>query len=496
MDYLRAAAGLAAPAQVEVPAQTEPQSLDPAEPVAAENAKDQPASVEHYVELAEQALQREDWVQAELIWQSIRTVLPDFWPAYAGGAAALRGSGRDGDARQLLTEAAARFPHERTFPLQLADLAVRRSDWTDAEAHWRTALTFDVRPWWVYTELAGTLEHQGRLIEAEEVLLEGQARSDEPDEITLHTYPARLAWARENWAVAVVRWADAKRRFPAAMELADRHHEALTRLAEHDPLGYQALLRQPQADASPDNDLRALVLRFESLGGTGPEGGCEFGCFQRWHDAEPLSLFRWAAVPVAGLIAGLENRFARIGGQESLTISPHEGQWEVRDAVYGTVMHSFVSSIDVPAERMIVLASKRMQFLREKLIADLESAEKIFVFKAGWVAPTDSEIKALGQAVESCGSAKLLCVCGAGAEHAPGEIVATSRNVFIGFMDFSDASTVATRRPVWEALCRGMIERGGPADNHSLDAASPIGSEQAAIRHRRSGPASTADEQV
>jgi predicted Zn-dependent protease len=113
---------------------------------------------------------------------------------------------------------------------------MRLSDWPAAEAHWRTALTFDIRPWWAYTELAGALEQQGRLAEAEAVLLEGQLRSDEPDEITLHTYAAELAWKREDWAGAVARWAEARRRFPNDENLPARHQEALLRLSQSESL--------------------------------------------------------------------------------------------------------------------------------------------------------------------------------------------------------------------------------------------------------------------
>ncbi len=318
------------------------------------------------------------------------------------------------------------------------------------------ALTFDVQPWWVYTELAGALEQQGRFAEAEAVLREASCESDEPDAITLHTYPATLAWKRGDWAGAVARWAEARRRFPEDESLPARHQEALLRLAEHDPKAYQQRCARPVA-LYPDDPGEALALRFESLGGTGPDGGCEFGCFQRSFGAEPLALFRWAAVPASSLIACLDARFARIGDMDAITIEPHEGQWEITDTIYGTKMHSFVSSIDVSAERMQTLAGKRMRYLREKLIGDLTAPEKIFVLKAGWSPPTDEEIAALGRGVRSYGPGELLCVCPADEAHPEGVVRSAGAGVFIGYMDFSAASDVAARRPAWEKMCRTIV---------------------------------------
>ena len=90
--------------------------------------------------------------------------------------------------------------------------------------------------------MAGALEHQGKLEDADAVLQEARICADERDEITLFILPANLASKRGNWTVAVARWAEARRQFPAVTELRDRHQEALARLAEHDPAAYQAAL--------------------------------------------------------------------------------------------------------------------------------------------------------------------------------------------------------------------------------------------------------------
>jgi tetratricopeptide (TPR) repeat protein len=449
IDYLRAQAGLAQPSgSWPIALALEPSGLDV-------GLSREAVSLDTLRGRAEQAQERSDWDEAEALWRTMRTEFPHVWDCYTGAATALSKLGRLDEAEHLLSEAAVRFPQERAIPIAHGRLAMGRSDWRAAENHWRAALKFDVRPWWVYTKLADALEHQGRLSEAESVVQDGQIHAEDPNEITLFTHPARLAWKRKDWPAALARWVEARRRFPHAQELPAKQYEALMRLAEHDAVAYEAAVRDLELEF-PGEDKRVLMLRFESLGGTGPDGGCEFGCVQRQHGVEPLGLFRWASVSPTSLIACLNGRFAGIGDAAAITISPHECQWEISDTTYGTKMHSFVSPDEVSHERMIVLASKRMRYLREKLIADLEMPEKTFVLKVGWEHVTAAETEALSQAIRSYGAGELLCVCAATSAHPEGTIVPAAPAVFVGYIDFSGRSDVVQRRSAWEMLCRAM----------------------------------------
>jgi hypothetical protein len=148
-------------------------------------------------------------------------------------------------------------------------------------------------------------------------------------------------------------------------------------------------------------------------------------------------------------------------------VRPHENQWEIWDERYGTSMHSFVSRADVPADRMAVLACKRMRFLRDKLIADLESSEKIFVLKVASEPLTAAETEALSRSIQTYGAVKLLCVCIADADHPEGEIVPAAPGVFTGYIDFSSGLNVAARSAAWEKLCRKMLVINGLAHRHA-----------------------------
>src|SRR5205823_6115235 len=106
--------------------------------------------------------------------------------------------------------------------------------------------------------------------------------------------------------------------------------------------------------------------------------------FQRAHGAEPLGLLRWTDMEPDGLIAALEAEFEGVGLSENTElITPPDiaGEYGTRDLRFGMRMHTFISKREVPADKMYTQACRRLQFLRDKLLADLKAGEKIFVYK-------------------------------------------------------------------------------------------------------------------
>jgi predicted Zn-dependent protease len=176
------------------------------------------AFFEGYAELADM---RRDWTAAEHRWQAMREQFPHIWYCYTGAANAMLELGRPDEAAALLSDAAVRFPWEPTFPHKLGHLAASQSAWGSAETHWRTALAFETCPWWIYTEMARALEHQGRLAEAETILLDGQRK--DPNEISLFTNHARLAEGQHDPVEAERRWRIVRERFPDSTEGHDKH---------------------------------------------------------------------------------------------------------------------------------------------------------------------------------------------------------------------------------------------------------------------------------
>ena len=169
-----------------------------------------------YAMLAERA---ENWPEAATRWTDATTRFPDLWDGYGGKARALRQLGDTPAARQLLTEAAGRFPTMAMPYHDIARLAEADQDWVAAEQAWRGFLALDPGEWWVHTGLAHALRRQHRFDEAEAVLIAQFTRLAHESEIFFEY--AGIAEQRGAWAEAAERYRVLTRRFP------ERHHAAL-----------------------------------------------------------------------------------------------------------------------------------------------------------------------------------------------------------------------------------------------------------------------------
>ena len=170
--------------------------------------------------------------------------------------------------------------------------------------------------------------------------------------------------------------------------------------------------------------LRQLMLRFESLGGSGH--GCEFGLLQRELGAEPLGLLRWADLGHDLLTAALEDEFKGVGEPEhtEIFVPSNDGwqHWWTRDKRYWMAMRTFVEVAAAPYGEMQRQVTQRQKFLRRKLIADLQAGEKIFVYKNMYANLDAESLRRLHRAVRAYGKNVLLYICYEDDEHPNGTV--------------------------------------------------------------------------
>ncbi len=176
-------------------------------PVAAEREH----GVAALIEAARHAEAGKRWAEAQQLWTAARERAPDRSMAYAGESRALRQLGSLEAAERVLQAAEQRFPREIGVLHELARLAEQRRDWTAAERWWRACLAGDRRAWFAQAGLATALREQGRLDEAEALLLEAQQTF--PQEIWPFANHARLAEVRQDWQAALARWTAIRHRF-------------------------------------------------------------------------------------------------------------------------------------------------------------------------------------------------------------------------------------------------------------------------------------------
>jgi hypothetical protein len=186
-----------------------------------------------------------------------------------------------------------------------------------------------------------------------------------------------------------------------------------------------------------------LAIKFESLG-----ENCEFGLFQRRCDAEPLGLLRFSSTFMRNLIRGIDDGFDGLGEIED--IDPRlEGdprkEYMIHEKKFELVYHTFVYEGQRSIWLMREQESARLKFLRRKFMEELESNDKIFVYKFS-AEVSDEEILPLHMALNRYGEATLLWV------------VPTERD--------RPAGTVEVMMP---GLLKGYIDRFAPEDNaHDL----------------------------
>jgi hypothetical protein len=106
---------------------------------------------------------------------------------------------------------------------------------------------------------------------------------------------------------------------------------------------------------------------------------------------------------------------------------------------------------------MQALAERRLQFLRDKLLADLADGEKLFVLKVAQTPLTEDDVDELDRAMGLYGDPVLLCACPADQAHPEGLVRIARPRVMVGYIDFS-IDDRPHRRRAWVGLCQTACE--------------------------------------
>ena len=412
-------------------------------------------------EYARVAAARADWDAAQERWELVRTRFPRHPTGYIGLAGVLRDRGEMDAAEQVIEAAIELLPDESGPLVEHAGLAIRRRDWDLAIDRWaKVRERFPHEP----EGYAGgaVAMRELRQFDAAETLLEHAIRRFPAAPRPFLEY-ATVATRRGDWSVAVQRLKEARRYFPGNATIQSALHEAELRVAGDDtePGAADTLQAEPALAPDPNGAIREVVSAFASLGGD--QRGWEFGEMQRCYGTEPLDLLRWTSSQPAGLLAALESRFEGIGLPEQTDVFvvqwANQSTYSVRDLRYGMGTHTFIDQGDAPQEKVAAQACRRMQFLRRKLIEDLEAANKIFVYRMVGRVLHDDELNRLHAAVLSYNSNNtLLYARYADDTHPDGTVEVAGRGLLIGY--FAQFGVNAAAQPLtipfetWATVCR------------------------------------------
>ncbi|HTW51715.1 MAG TPA: tetratricopeptide repeat protein [Stellaceae bacterium] len=424
--------------------------LDEAEAMAAKSAARFPDHPELSVQRAWIATMQRRWDEAAERWAAVRRHAPERLEGYVSGARALWQSGRFDHAETVAAEGVRRFPGDIEAMAEHGWTATTREDWPQALRRWTLVHNASPERIDAQARLIQALRMTGRLDDSEAMLTAAlAAHPDEPDLVIEHIW---AAVAREDWPNAAARLAAARRDPQNATRIAE-----IVEMIEPQIRDYLAAAPEPPAaDIADDGDMppRELMLGFESLGER-----CDFGAVQRHYGVEPLGLLRFAWSKLDHLVAALEDRFAAIGTVEDTDFGSYGDETILRMKKYNLIFHTFVEGVAAysPEKREAFERQqrRRLVFLKDKLVRDLEDPQKICVYATDDFG-SNAEMMRLFAALRAYGPNSLLYVRPERADRPAGTVERLKDGLYAGY--FSGlADFVGGHQPpfeLWQRLCR------------------------------------------
>jgi hypothetical protein len=227
--------------------------------------------------------------------------------------------------------------------------------------------------------------------------------------------------------------------------------------------------------ASISKPIDELLLSFESLG-----DDCDFGFVQRYAGVEPLGLLRFAAMVVPDhlrlkkLAAALECGFAGLASADTISVflsgEADNRMFMARDSTYNLQYHTGVPEGQLTPDELQLREIKRLKFLRRKLIEELKSGEKIWVWKS-WTTLDTDQIEPLVKALRFLGSNTLLWVVEADGIHPPGTVEMLDSHLMKGYVEHNQPYSTELQRDAhsWIRMCQNAYALWNTAEDSGDD---------------------------
>jgi len=414
-----------------------------------------------WLQAAAAAEARGELDEALRLWCAYRQLHPAVAAGYLDACRALRRARRFDEAEALCAEVPhVAEPDNLLRLVEAARIAEARGSFDVAYQRWQAVGAASPHNIGCIAGTGRLLLKLGRLDEAEATLADALVRlPNHPDLVRLS---AMVAGAREDWPEALRRWDKVLAANPNDQS-ASRHRGAAlwhmrmhssTADADAQEAGDEATGRMVEVGRVADPEARALLMRFESLG-----QNCEFGLVQRRFGAEPLALLRWTFIKPMTLIRLLEARGAGMGEPKHVELRRTAwGEHVVHDRRFGIGFHTFMTSALADPDAFLDKQAARLRWLRDKLIGDLEEADKVFVYKPEPGTPP-AQVQRIVRAVRSYGGARLLCLALADERSPPGSVRDSGGGLIHGYLSVHNP-VVKGRWDIpfdeWLSICRAV----------------------------------------
>jgi tetratricopeptide (TPR) repeat protein len=364
-------------------------------------------------------------------------------------ATALRSQKKFDEADALLDEAMAEHPDHADLYIQFAYVAVDRRSAAEQLARWELVLRKFPHLPIGYWRVAEQLMIRAELAKAESIIDEGYAKFPD-DRYVLWQY-ASIAHRKRDWAEAIRRWEAALMLYPDMPQISDGLGAVRLAISLEEVDAVPNRLPPPIIHKPDDVPLRDMMMRFESLG-----SNCEFGLVQRFAGAEPLGLMRWSNSDTVRISKMLRERCDGVGSSEFMRLDlGGSGEYSLSDIRYFG-MHTFIHFGEQEESKLVTSLQRRLRFLAEKLMSDLTSGEKIFVYRQDHKPIEEHEMTTLLKAMRIYGKAKLFCVQRPIDPALDGTVESRGDGLFVGYMGALDSNPMAARErfDLWIDLLR------------------------------------------
>jgi hypothetical protein len=162
------------------------------------------------------------------------------------------------------------------------------------------------------------------------------------------------------------------------------------------------------------------------------------------------------------LLRGLQAGFASVEDEAAFLMREHTStDWGYTQTAYRMLMdHSGMLRCEIPVEVARATLARSLGFLRDKLLADLASGKKLFVYRT-YDHTTDERLQvALADAVSQYGKGVFFYAQEADPDHPAFTVVRKASNLIVGYIDHfaPQGGQLIYNSSGWEAVCRAALE--------------------------------------
>jgi hypothetical protein len=203
-----------------------------------------------------------------------------------------------------------------------------------------------------------------------------------------------------------------------------------------------------------------LFGQFEALAGSQ-----SFLDVQGVFGATPQSLFRRGTLQLIDLVRAVDARFAGLGDPAQLTSRLYEESPETHEIIDASSKLSYLADravSDTSPEMLLARQSRRLKFLRDQLLYDFSTGEKIFVYHRlpDEAALTEADMLPLLIALRQHGPCTLLFVTQEDASQPAGTVERVFPGLLHGYVAGADAADLVAQN-VWIEICANALALKG-----------------------------------